>query len=199
MAVITQRLLEENVFVPKLQVLIYPWTQMFNNHLPSIIQYTRSGLLSTTFPIPKLAAFYLGINDASGDVENILMSNNHTALLTDKSLMQKIKGYLDINHVPEKYKSGRKYYRRYEIQKQIMYPEHLDRENILRQDKELASVLKKLYDPKVSPLFADSEKLVGLPKAYFVILEWDSLKVRRRNLRIKPLKNVLISYDDYEG
>jgi acetyl esterase/lipase len=175
-AVLTQRLLEEKLQLPKIQALIYPWTQMFNNHLPSMIEYGKSGLLSTTVSLQKMAAMYLGVIDETDEVEKALVSNNHTALLTDKNLKARIKSYLDVAQIPDKYKKGRKYYASYDTRKQFMYPEQLDADNILVTDKDLAGVLKKLYDPKVSPLFADDAKLVGLPRAYFAILEWDSLK-----------------------
>ena len=35
MAVVTQKLQAENHKQPKLQILIYPWLQMFNHRLPS--------------------------------------------------------------------------------------------------------------------------------------------------------------------
>jgi acetyl esterase/lipase len=175
-AVLTQRFSAENLPLPKLQVLIYPWVQLFNNHLPSTIQYTKSGLLSTTMPIPKLSAWYMGIQRVTEEIEMCLMSNNHTALLTDYDFRKKIESYLDINQIPEKYKTGRTYYKFHEMQKDIMYPEYLDPTNILIREPEVASLLRQLSDPRVSPLFADDSKLKGLPRAYFVILEWDSLK-----------------------
>ncbi len=175
-AVLTQRMLEEKLQLPKIQALIYPWTQLFNNHLPSMIEYGKSGLLSTTISLQKMSAMYLGVVDNNDEIENALIANNHTALLTDKNLRAKIQSYLDVAQIPEKYKTGRKYYSSYAIRKQFMYPKHLDADNLLVTDKELNQILKKLYSPQVSPLFAEDSKLVGLPKAYFVILEWDSLK-----------------------
>jgi acetyl esterase/lipase len=123
-----------------------------------------------------MAAMYMGVNDATDEIENAIIANNHTALLTDATLKAKIKSYLDVAQIPDKYKTGKRYYDSYEIRKPNMYPDHLDRDNVLVKDSELAGILKKLYDPQVSPLFAEDSKLQGLPKAYFVILEWDSLK-----------------------
>ena len=173
-AVITQRLLQEKLPQPKLQLLIYPWTQMFNNRLPSVQHNLRSGLLSTSVSIQKMSLYYMGLQHVSNEMESILISNNNTALLTDKELKAKIKSYLDVEQIPQKYKTGRKYYNN--RKDSMMYVEKLDEDNILRKNKNLANAMKKLYDPNVSPLFADSERLVGLPKAHFVIFEWDTLK-----------------------
>lgn len=175
-AVITQRLLQEKLPSPKIQVLIYPWVQLFNNHLPSALEYQRSGIIGTTMSIPKLSAMYMGVNQVTDEIENALISNNHTALITDKKLKEKIKSYMDIDQIPDKYKQGKKYYNSYALHKNLMFPDHLDESNILMKNQNLANMLKKLVDPSVSPLFADQQKLIGLPKAYFVVFEWDSLK-----------------------
>ena len=36
-AVMTQKLMQEKINMPKLQILVYPWLQMFNNRLPSLL------------------------------------------------------------------------------------------------------------------------------------------------------------------
>lgn len=58
-----------------------------------------------------------------------------------------------------------------------LYPNYeLEETNILKMNQTYLNILKKTYDPAVSPLFADEKDLIGLPKTYMVITEWDSLK-----------------------
>lgn len=62
-AVTTQRLLAEKQQLPKLQILIYPWTQLVNLRLPSATKYLGTGILSSFSSSPsKFVAWYLGIH-----------------------------------------------------------------------------------------------------------------------------------------
>ena len=68
MAVITQKLLEEKRTQPKLQVLIYPWTQMVNSKLPSYNLYPQQGGLYLT----KMTTWYLGVCETNPNYMDIL-------------------------------------------------------------------------------------------------------------------------------
>jgi acetyl esterase/lipase len=174
--VITQRLLAEKLSLPKLQLLMYPLCQTFNNRFPSSLRYTKRSI-SSVISIPKLIAWYLGIHDVTQEIEDLLIANNHTALLTDPVLRQKISSYMDVSKIPEKYRLGHEYYRDSEASKNpLIDPTSLSESSLLRRDSKLADTLRKLYNPSVSPMFADDEKLVGLPKTYMLVLEWDNLK-----------------------
>ena len=127
-------------------------------------------------PVQMFIVSYLGIDDKDGKVKQQLIENNHTALLRDKEIRRKIEKYLDITQIPDIYKKGRSYYEDYKNINLIFMPEYLDEINILLQESSLANRVKDLYNVSFSPLFADQENLIGLPKAYFVILEWDTIK-----------------------
>ena len=46
----------------------------------------------------------------------------------------------------------------------------------VRKDEKLKAKLLQVFTPEVSPVIAETELLKGLPKAFFVIPEWDTLK-----------------------
>ena len=162
--------------MPKLQILIYPWTQLFNYKIPSHIEYSTSSLFGVAIPTEKAVGWYLGIENPSVEFLNFLKSNNHTALINDKALKDRLKSYMDINKIPEKYKTGRRYYKN--SKQDSIYPDVLnDNNNVLTQDTNIVNLISKLHHPSMSPLFAEDSKLVGLPKTLMAIFEWDSLKV----------------------
>jgi acetyl esterase/lipase len=195
-AVLTQRLLAEKRPLPKVQLLIYPWCQLFNHRFPSSLRYHLSSI-SEVISIPKLAAWYLGAKDNAEEVEALLISNNHTALLTDSALRAKLNSYMDVSKIPEKYRVGHAYYSHSEALKNpLKDPKTLDESSVLKKDKKMASLLKQLYDPSISPLFADEEKLVGLPKTYILVLEWDNLKDEGLSRKInKKIMHIYINPD----
>ena len=135
----------------------------------------KSGLISTTYSLQKMSASYVGFKEVSEEIENAILSNNHTAL-TDKALKQKIMSHLDVSIIPNKYKTGKQYYDLYNKIKKSLYPEQLNEGSIFKRDKRAADLVNRFTDARVSPLLADDAKLVGLPKAYFVVLEWDASK-----------------------
>lgn len=122
----------------------------------------------------KLILWYLGVTEITKSMVDELTSNNHTNLLTDSERKEKIKSYLDVDLIPDKYKHGKEYYAKYEpIAKKSLFPES---KSLLSHNSELGDLLKKIADPTVSPLFYDDEHLAKLPKTYLLVLEWDSLK-----------------------
>ncbi len=180
MAVVTQRLAKNSLKMPKLQVLIYPWTQMYNSLLPSEIFYGQNkGFFSHTgFSFARYQLWLAGIENPTVEMELAIQSNNHTLLVEDESLRQKYKSLLNIDLIPSKYKANKIYYDGYTSKKMqdFVYPSKLDKNNILRKDKKLAKALKTILTPDASPCLADDDLLKLLPKAYFIVFEWDSLK-----------------------
>jgi len=53
-AVITQKLLKEKRKQPKLQILVYPWLNMFDFRLPSALKYKNTGPID----LEKFTAWY---------------------------------------------------------------------------------------------------------------------------------------------
>ncbi len=144
--------------------------------MPSSNEFLKSSLFGSVIPLEHVVMWYLGVEHTSDEARQALASNNHTALVADPVLKEKLKSYLDISQIPEKYRTGRKYYENYDRLQEKMYPAKLDRDNVLVRDEKLASLYSKLHHASISPLFAEDSQLVGLPKAYMVVFEWDSLK-----------------------
>jgi acetyl esterase/lipase len=180
-AIITQTLLKDKSLKnqPKLQVLIYPWVQLVDQMgLPSCTFYAGKTFTSgAKLTFPKYVSWYLGIRNLTEEIELSLISNSHFALI-DENERKEIISYLDPNKVPSKYKKDRSYYdlKANDIQKQFIYPSRLDDNHLLKREPKLAKLFKNLFSPEISPLLADSRALIGLPKAYIIILEWDTLK-----------------------
>ena len=93
-AAVSQRLLKEGKKQPKLQVLIYPWLQMFNLLLPSCQIYNGKGIFSSVAPnFGRLIKWYLGIMDE--DIEKIIDNNQLYSFLPPERVKQ-LDEYLDI-------------------------------------------------------------------------------------------------------
>ncbi len=148
--------------------------QLWNLMMPSSVEYMKTSLFGSVIFLERVKTWYLGLENASDEALQALTVHNHTALLTDIVLKEKLKSYLDINQIPEEYRKGRSYYQNYESLLKKMYP--VEEPVALKQDEKLAELYMKLHHPSISPLFADEVKLAGLPKAYMIVLEWDSLK-----------------------
>ena len=77
----------------------------------------------------------------------------------------------------DQYKKRKSYYQEYESIKDTIYPiSKLDTDNVFIKSTDINTKVKKLFHREISPLLAEDKYLVGLPKAYFIILEWDELK-----------------------
>lgn len=146
---------------------------MFTFRLPSMLHYAHTGLIQATqIDLIKFVAWYLGVHEIEPEIEKNLLVHNHTLLITDKEKRKQISSYLNISLIPEEYRNGKEYYDK----PVVLFPDYeLDDGNILKQDK-YKDYFSMTHDPRTTPLFADHQDLVGLPKTYFLIIEWDSLK-----------------------
>ena len=97
---------------PLIQLLIYPWTQMYTFSNPSFIYYNQKDFIANSkIPIGRYMLWLLGIKDnITEEMENVFSSDNHTLLLSDKNLRKRYESNLDIGLVPAKYKAGKVYY-----------------------------------------------------------------------------------------
>lgn len=173
-AVITQRFIKERISpMPKIQVLIYPWIQTFNFRLPSVINYGNIGILAGLLSTSNVVSWYLGLPRGTPELAQSMDSNDHVALIEDQSLVEKFKSYFDLDNIPKEYKEGRTYY---EISEANIFPSQLGENHVLKKNKTLAELFKKLYDPGLSPFLADDEILIHSPVSYFIVIERDALK-----------------------
>ena len=161
--------------------MIYPWIQLVNSKLPSYIKYnTTSFIIQTGFKLSKMVAWYLGLTENVIGYQEFLKNFeklDHFALIEDEILLEKYKSYLDPSKIPDQYKKGKSYYQEYESIKDTIYPiSKLDTDNVFIKSTDINTKVKKLFHREISPLLAEDKYLVGLPKAYFIILEWDELK-----------------------
>ena len=149
---------------------------MVNSKLPSYNRYPQQGGLYLT----KMTTWYLGVCETNPNYMEILRGIEELkpfSLIEDKEMLDKYKTYLDVSKIPDEYKSGNSYYSDYEKNKDTIYlRDKLDNANIFLKDSSSRDLAKKLFSRDISPLFAERKYLVGLPKAYFVIFEWDQLK-----------------------
>ena len=176
-AAVSQRLLKEGKKQPKLQVLIYPWLQMFNMQLPSCQIYDAKGIFSSLgLSFGKMVKWYLGVMD--DDIEHLVDYNQLYTLLPPERV-KKMDEYLDIKLIAGKYvsKVEKEYYQNYTTKHEVSSNEQVKAVlNKVKNDDKLKAQLLKVFTPEVSPAIAEPESIKGLPRAYFVIAEWDTLK-----------------------
>ncbi|XP_071484330.1 neutral cholesterol ester hydrolase 1-like [Diadema antillarum] len=162
-AVIAQQL-DDDPSVPdiKLQVLIYPWLQIFDFHTPSCQNYERMFGDSFAVSRPHVAEFVSAL--VLGRLDNHFMDqlqrNEHTSVSFKKSeLYKKILDYTIIAK-----KLG-----------QTTSTESGDKQNTYKGNETLWKELKdKLLDPRLSPMVRVDFK--GLPTAFIATCELDSLR-----------------------
>jgi acetyl esterase/lipase len=154
---------------------------MINFKLPSMTRYANasfighSGIKST-----KYISWLLGITERNPEYDELIVSlaaNQHLSLVQDQSILNKYKSFMDPNRIPQQFKQGHSYYKDYENIKESIYPAtKLEESSVLSRNANINTLVKKLFNRDMSPLLADKSLLVGLPKAYFIIFEWDELK-----------------------
>jgi acetyl esterase/lipase len=171
--IISAKLRELDADTPKLQILINPPTQYFNFLLPSIIKYSY---LDVWLNRPKQVLWHLGMSVVSEGHCDVLIKNQHTLLLDDKT-KEKFRSLLDVDLIPMTYKQGKSYYNSYEhVAKSLVYPGNLDTKSLLCRDKNFESLVKSLFNTNISPGLADDDALKRQPKTYMIVSEFDSRK-----------------------
>ena len=199
-AVMTQKLLADGLKIPKLQVLVYPWTQMLNNRLPSYMRYRHA---MPDISVGKIIGWYLGIDKLTHEIEQLLVSNNHAHLISDLEHKQKLLSYTDFNMIPHKYRHGRLYYNHSGHAEAVAAPEHASHLQVIREDKHLTAKIDLLFTPDMSPGLSDIEKLRGLPPAYFILCEMDPIKddglIYSERLRQAGVPVQVNLYDGFHG
>jgi acetyl esterase/lipase len=175
-AVLTQRMRKENLTQARIQVLIYPWLQMVTSKLPSNYRYVDTGITGAAqIGFNKLVPWYLGITNVTEEIENIFHNNELISFLEDDHVRSRILSHLNTEKIPNEYKIDKPAY--VEAADEIFkYPHRLAETNVLKRDKTFARLFEKLFHPSISPLLADHDDLNGLPKAYFLVLEWDFVR-----------------------
>ena len=179
---------------------------MYSFTHPSFTFYHKKDFIANSkYPIGKYMLWLIGIKDnISEEMENIFITNNHTMLLNDKILRKKYDSYLDINLIPKKYIIGKSYYEALNRNRKAysIYPtSKLDDSNILLKNKELANKIKnELLAEEFNPGLASPDILKQLPKTYFIIVEWDSLKdqgiIYAERLKSSGVTVKIAFYDD---
>ena len=154
---------------------------MVNAKLPSYIENNGKSLISQSgLNVGAMQVWYLGVDERNPHIKELIANFGDLkqfSLIKDKQLSEKYKSYLDVSNIPNEYKKGKSYYEEHNKLKDSMYSKSkLENTDILLRNSELNALVKKLFNRDISPLLADKKYLVGLPKAYFVIVEWDDLK-----------------------
>jgi acetyl esterase/lipase len=191
-AVMTQRLLAEGLQQPKLQVLIYPWLQMVHFRLPCMIKYGKTDYGDEYFTL-----LYMGVRRPSRQMAKEMRKINHVELIDDRNVRARVKSCLDVSEIPAKYKTGKKYYSKVG---EIRNDKDVKAASLIYSDGAWAALMAKLHDPSVSPLLADQESLVGLPRAYMIVFESDTVKdeclLYAERLKKAGVDVDLVFYDD---
>lgn len=174
-AALTQRFNKEKLFQPRIQVLIYPLVQFADAHMPAYLRYFPTGVTgSSRIGLEKFTQWYFGILNRTDEIKKVFRRREHFALLDDPAERSRVISSLDIDQINSKYKQDMSYYKT--AKAFAKFPSQLPDDSRLKQDKELRHMFKSVFKPEVSPLFAHDNDLKGLPKAYFILLEWDFLK-----------------------
>ena len=109
----------------------------------------------------------------SNQITDFLCSNSHIDLINDESVKEKYKSYLDVDIIPDMYKTGRPYYENYN--KNEIYPK-LEDTNSVKKNKKITDKLFLLFNTNISPGLADLSSLKGLPKTLILVCECDMFK-----------------------
>ncbi len=150
--VLTQRLIQANsTFIPKLNILIYPWLQMFSLYSPSMLYYSDKGVTSI-LSFGKVMLWYLGYKNENltQEMEDAINSNHHTLLLNEVD-RKKYQARIDLSLVPENYKKN-SYYSDEKILNLINgFPKKLNESSIFVRNKELANKVQMFFTDEMSP------------------------------------------------
>jgi len=166
---LSQKIYEKQKFVPKLQVLIYPSTQMFNLRLPSSIKYGTGIVSAAGISTGKLALWNLGIKNANESMEESLTKNDHVTL-TSNDKLPRFENYLNLVRIASKHKTDNSLYKSYKMEKKENMSE------IFKRNKKFSKRVKNVFERTMSPGLVDSELLMNAPSSYFVVCGMDGLR-----------------------
>ena len=106
-----------------------------------------------TLSLGKILCWYMGIQEKN--IEHILNSNSHTVLITDEKQKDKFLSFTNTSMIPLKYKSGKDYYKNYEIDIKN------SNSKILQNHENISLIIRQVFLSDISPGLADSENLIG--------------------------------------
>ena len=153
-AVVSQKYRQEKL-KPKLQVLIYPVTQVVDHQLPSLQQFGLSGLLIGRKDITDMTQYYV-LGDVYSNITTLQNANHHISKINKEKYS---KTFLNHNLIPREY-----------IGSAYIQPDMLDAyDDTLRMRLESA-----VLEPDISPLLADN--VTGLPSTFIYTAYNDVLR-----------------------
>lgn len=158
----TQRLLKDkSEYLPKLNILIYPWLHVYATMLPSAVRYV-SDLLN----VRELALWYLGYTNYTREMDESVYIKHLMPLLDNQSQVN-IKSYLNVSIIPEAHRK-RDYYKKenLEILIKTNFPAYEEPSNIIKNDKIFARQASLLLNENISPGLMTDEQLKKLPHTY---------------------------------
>ena len=151
---------------------------MYDFMLPSDVNYHKKDFLSNAnFHLGDFMWRILGVEgNITEETRNIFRGNRHTLYLNDKNLKIKFEEYLDVDLIPEMYKTVKSYYKEHKNFKEKHSVEHDDFLKNNPLDEEHVRKIRKMFSIEANPGLAEESVLKLLPQAYFLVLEWDTLK-----------------------
>lgn len=149
-AVLAMRFATQSVgdYKPRLQILIYPVTQLFDLMLPS---YMQEHYQFFRYTVDNTLSLYLNTN-----IDGSIYANNHTSV-QQKKLYRK---YVDWSLIPAKYRT--------------LYQKPIT-DNV-EGDPGLIERAKLALTPEISPLLVDDNQLAKLPPTYVLSVGHDRLR-----------------------
>ena len=113
-------MVQENLPMPKLQVLIYPWVQKFFMKFPSFKRYAKTNAFrSSKTSLGRYASWYLGITNTSEELSQVYRGDELFGLIESESELEFIIDCFDVNKIPDKYKLDKSFY---ETQSRFEFP-----------------------------------------------------------------------------
>ena len=141
--------------MPKIQILVYPWVQIYDFMLPSHIHYSGKDLISNAkFTLGEYMWYLLGIqSNITQEMINIFRENRQTVFLKDKNLKKKYEEYLNTDLIPQKYKNDKSYYDGYKSLREKNSVKLNEFSKDIQIDEMLVEKINKFFTREVSIVF----------------------------------------------